>query len=106
MSKITVAGVRQNVQQLLDYSNNEKKRNFLETVELQIGKKSTGIPLHSSQKLTGFLQASRITIHSVTSDSRKSLMKIVAADFSKVLTRTYSGTVRLPQIPRPGMSIW
>lgn len=37
MSKITVAGVRQNVQQLLDYSNNEKKRNFLETVELQIG---------------------------------------------------------------------
>lgn len=40
MSKITVAGVRQNVQQLLDYSNNEKKRNFLETVELQIGLKN------------------------------------------------------------------
>jgi ribosomal protein L1 len=34
MSKITVAGVRQNVKELLDYSNNEKKRNFLETVEV------------------------------------------------------------------------
>lgn len=33
MSKITVAGVRQNVQELLDYSLNEKKRQFLETVE-------------------------------------------------------------------------
>ena len=40
MSKITVAGVRTNVQQLLDYSNNTKKRNFLETVELQIGLKN------------------------------------------------------------------
>jgi hypothetical protein len=27
------AGVRQNVAELLDYSNNTKKRNFLETVE-------------------------------------------------------------------------
>ena len=40
MSKITVAGVRQNVQQLLQYSNEEKKRNLLETVELQIGLKN------------------------------------------------------------------
>ncbi|KAL6715764.1 60S ribosomal protein L10A [Lecanora helva] len=44
MSKISVAGVRTNVQQLLDYSNNEKKRNFQETVllavELQIGLKN------------------------------------------------------------------
>merc|ERR1712099_222982 len=39
-SKITVAGVRQNVQQLLHYSNEEKKRNFLETVELQISLKN------------------------------------------------------------------
>lgn len=38
MSKITVAGVRTNVQGLLDYSLNEKKRNFLETVELQVWK--------------------------------------------------------------------
>lgn len=33
MSKITVAGVRTNVQALLEYSNETKKRNFLETVE-------------------------------------------------------------------------
>lgn len=32
--------MRQNVQQLLDYSTNTKKRNFLETVELQIGLKN------------------------------------------------------------------
>jgi len=38
MSKITVAGVRTNVQSLLEYSLNEKKRNFLETVELQVRK--------------------------------------------------------------------
>lgn len=34
MSKITVAGVRQHVNELLDYSLNTKKRNFL-------GKQST-----------------------------------------------------------------
>ena len=39
MSKITVAGVRSNVAELLDYSLETKKRNFLETVELQIGLK-------------------------------------------------------------------
>lgn len=31
-----VAGVRTNVQSLLQYSLEEKKRNFLETVELQV----------------------------------------------------------------------
>lgn len=36
MSKITVAGVRSNVGELLEYSLETKKRNFLETVELQI----------------------------------------------------------------------
>ena len=35
-----LAGVRQNVDELLNYSLNEKKRNFLETVELQIGLKN------------------------------------------------------------------
>lgn len=39
MSKITVAGVRGNVQELLKHSQ-EKKRNFLETVELQVGLKN------------------------------------------------------------------
>ncbi|KAF8545311.1 60S ribosomal protein L10a [Trichophaea hybrida] len=65
MSKITVAGVRGNVKELLDYSLNEKKRNFLETVELQIGLKN----------------------YDPTRDKR------------------FSGTVKLPVVPRPGMSI-
>ncbi|KAL9625795.1 MAG: hypothetical protein Q9160_000115 [Pyrenula sp. 1 TL-2023] len=65
MSKITVAGVRQNVQQLLEYSQNEKKRNFLETVELQIGLKN----------------------------------------YDPQRDKRFSGTVRLPKVPRPGMTI-
>lgn len=39
-SKITVAGVRANVKEVLEYSTETKKRNFLETVELQIGLKN------------------------------------------------------------------
>jgi len=65
MSKITVAGVRQNVQELLKYSNEEKKRNFLETVELQIGLKN----------------------------------------YDPQRDKRFSGTIRLPHIPRPRMSI-
>jgi len=66
MSKITVAGVRSNVNQLLQYSNETKKRNFLETVELQIGLKN-----YDTQR-----------------DKR------------------FSGTVKLPKVPRPNMTIW
>merc|ERR1712023_170310 len=40
MSKITTSHVRENVQKLLAYSNDTKKRNFLETVELQVGLKN------------------------------------------------------------------
>ncbi|EMD01260.1 hypothetical protein BAUCODRAFT_29707 [Baudoinia panamericana UAMH 10762] len=65
MSKITVAGVRQNVQQLLAYSTEEKKRNFLETVELQIGLKN----------------------------------------YDPQRDKRFSGTVKLPKVPRPNMSI-
>ncbi|KAK9472247.1 60S ribosomal protein uL1 [Dipodascopsis tothii] len=65
MSKITVAGVRGNVRSLLDYSENTKKRNFLETVELQVGLKN-----YDTQR-----------------DKR------------------FSGTVKLPQVPRPNMTI-
>ncbi|KAF8420805.1 60S ribosomal protein L10a [Tirmania nivea] len=65
MSKITVAGVRTNVKELLDYSLNEKKRNFLETVELQIGLKN----------------------------------------YDPQRDKRFSGTVKLPQVPRPGMSV-
>lgn len=62
----SAAGVRSNVKELLDYSQNEKKRNFLETVELQIGLKN----------------------------------------YDPQRDKRFSGTVKLPQIPRPGMSIW
>ncbi|KAG0633885.1 ribosomal protein L1-like protein [Tuber brumale] len=65
MSKITVAGVRGNVKELLEYSTNEKKRNFLETVELQIGLKN----------------------------------------YDPMRDKRFSGTVKLPQVPRPNMSI-
>ncbi|KAK9373731.1 60S ribosomal protein uL1 [Lipomyces chichibuensis] len=65
MSKITVAGVRGSVSELLDYSENTKKRNFLETVELQVGLKN-----YDTQR-----------------DKR------------------FSGTVKLPQVPRPNMTI-
>lgn len=58
--------MRTNVQQLLDYSLNEKKRNFLETVELQIGLKN----------------------------------------YDPQRDKRFSGTVKLPRVPRPGMSIW
>jgi hypothetical protein len=60
------AGVRTNVQQLLDYSLNEKKRNFLETVELQIGLKN----------------------------------------YDPQRDKRFSGTIKLPTVPRPGMAIW
>jgi ribosomal protein L1 len=58
--------VRQNVQQLLDHSLNEKKRNFLETVELQIGLKN----------------------------------------YDPQRDKRFSGTVKLPTVPRPGMALW
>lgn len=61
-----LAGVRQNVDELLNYSLNEKKRNFLETVELQIGLKN----------------------------------------YDPQRDKRFSGTIKLPSVPRPGMSIW
>src|SRR5947207_4750157 len=60
------AGVRVNVKEVLDYSNNVKKRNFLETVELQIGLKN----------------------------------------YDPQRDKRFSGTVKLPKIPRPGMTVW
>lgn len=89
MSKITVAGVRQNVSELLEYCEyhchplqefwdaftqstdqlatalETKKRNFLETVELQIGLKN----------------------------------------YDPQRDKRFSGTVKLPSVPRPNMAI-
>lgn len=64
MSKISVAGVRSNVKELLEYSNETKKRNFLETVELQIGLKN----------------------------------------YDPQRDKRFSGTVKLPTVPRPRKS--
>lgn len=66
MSKVSVAHVRTNVQELLDYSLNTKKRNFLESCELQIGLKN----------------------------------------YDPQRDKRFSGTVRLPTVPRPNMAIW
>jgi len=65
MSKISVAGVRGNVKELLEHSLETKKRNFLETVELQIGLKN----------------------------------------YDPQRDKRFSGTVKLPQVPRPNMSV-
>ena len=65
MSKITNAHVRENVQKLLAYSNDTKKRNFLETVELQVGLKN----------------------------------------YDPQRDKRFSGSLKLPQVPRPNMTI-
>lgn len=65
MSKITSAHVRENVNKLLAYSNDTKKRNFLETVELQVGLKN----------------------------------------YDPQRDKRFSGTLKLPQVPRPNMTI-
>jgi len=65
MSKITVANVRTQITDLLEHSNETKKRNFLETVELQIGLKN----------------------------------------YDPQRDKRFSGTIRLPAVPRPNMSI-
>lgn len=40
MSKVSTSTVRENVKEILKYSNETKQRNFLETVELQVGLKN------------------------------------------------------------------
>jgi large subunit ribosomal protein L10Ae len=50
----------------LEYSNETKKRNFLETVELQIGLKN----------------------------------------YDPQRDKRFSGTIKLPSVPRPNMAIW
>lgn len=65
MSKVNTAQVRENVKELLKYSTETKKRNFLETVELQVGLKN----------------------------------------YDPQRDKRFSGTLRLPQVPRPNMTI-
>ncbi|ODV96813.1 hypothetical protein PACTADRAFT_48623 [Pachysolen tannophilus NRRL Y-2460] len=65
MSKLATSTVRENVQELLKYSSETKKRNFLETVELQVGLKN----------------------------------------YDPQRDKRFSGTLKLPQVPRPNMTI-
>eukprot|EP00842_Homolaphlyctis_polyrhiza_P004452 jgi/Hompol1/5007/HPOL_000669-RA len=64
-SKVQPSAVRASVQALVKYSTEEKPRNFLETVELQIGLKN----------------------------------------YDPQRDKRFSGTVRLPHIPRPKMTV-
>jgi large subunit ribosomal protein L10Ae len=64
MSKVSVPSVRQSVHSLLEGSQ-EKKRNFIETIELQIGLKN----------------------------------------YDPQRDKRFSGTIKLPNLPRPRMSI-
>lgn len=65
MSKLSSATVRESVQKVLVHSNETKKRNFLETVELQVGLKN----------------------------------------YDPQRDKRFSGTLRLPQVPRPNMTL-
>ncbi|KAJ1056501.1 hypothetical protein FZC27_7595g547 [Saccharomyces cerevisiae] len=65
MSKITSSQVREHVKELLKYSNETTKRNFLETVELQVGLKN----------------------------------------YDPQRDKRFSGSLKLPNCPRPNMSI-
>jgi large subunit ribosomal protein L10Ae len=64
-SKLSVASVRANVKDVLVIATTEKKRNFIETIELQIGLKN----------------------------------------YDPQRDKRFSGTVKLPHVPRPRMSI-
>ncbi|SCZ92620.1 BZ3500_MvSof-1268-A1-R1_Chr5-2g08038 [Microbotryum saponariae] len=64
-SKISVSSVRGSIKTLLEESTGEKKRNFVETVELQIGLKN----------------------------------------YDPQRDKRFSGTIKLPHLPRPRMSI-
>ncbi|KAJ5127060.1 hypothetical protein N7448_007839 [Penicillium atrosanguineum] len=111
MSKITVAGVRENVKQVLDYSLNEKKRNFLETVELQIA------PHHPRPNMSICIlgdqhdldRAKHHGIDAMSSDDLKKLNK--NKKLIKKLARKYDAFLAsealIKQIPRllgPGLS--
>ena len=61
-----MASVRGSVKELLADANGEKRRNFVETVELQIGLKN----------------------------------------YDPQRDKRFSGTIKLPKVPRPNMSIW
>ena len=82
-SKLSVSSVRGSIKELLADANGEKKRNFVETIELQIGLKN-----YDPQR-----------------DKRFSgTVKYVAFLFLRRSRLTFA-LYRLPNVPRPRMSI-
>ena len=82
-SKLSVSSVRGSIKELLADANGEKKRNFVETIELQIGLKN-----YDPQR-----------------DKRFSgTVKYVAFLFLQRFWLTFNEH-RLPNVPRPRMSI-
>ncbi|GMG40030.1 unnamed protein product [Ambrosiozyma monospora] len=65
MSKVSNSQIRENVKEILKYSTETKKRNFLETIELQVGLKN----------------------------------------YDPQRDKRFSGTLKLPNVPRPNMTI-
>jgi hypothetical protein len=73
-------------QQLLEYSNSEKKRNFLESEETTAFR-----DLWALRALTLCLAVE---------------LQIGLKNYDPQRDKRFSGTVKLPRVPRPGMTIW
>jgi large subunit ribosomal protein L10Ae len=127
MSKITVAGVRQHVADLLEYSTETKKRNFLETVELQIGLKNYNpqrdkrfsgtvkLPTVPRPNMSSKIQVSAVResvrqVKQQSEDKKRNFVETVELqiglkNYDPQRDKRFSGSVRLPNIPRPKMSV-
>ncbi|CEQ39314.1 SPOSA6832_00822 [Sporobolomyces salmonicolor] len=86
-SKISVSSVRGSIKTILEESSGEKKRNFVETIELQIGLKN--YDPQRDKRFSGTINTPSLCRH-----------------FSLTLRSARSRTNdRLPHLPRPRMSI-
>lgn len=85
-SKLSVASVRGSIKDLLNAATTEKKRNFVETVELQIGLKN--YDPQRDKRFSGTVKC--VSVSRVRE----------RASLTRQITR-----VRLPNIPRPRMTM-
>lgn len=83
-SKLSVASVRGSVKELLAEAQGEKRRNFVETIELQIGLKN--YDPQRDKRFSGTVKCVSLPLASYTSELMFDLY-------------------RLPNVPRPRMSI-
>jgi large subunit ribosomal protein L10Ae len=88
MSKITVAGVRTHVQELLDYSNNTKKRNFLGKAVFKVKPRCLTVAFANHAPRTETVE-----------------LQIGLKNYDPQRDKRFSGTVKLPTVPRPNMAI-